>query len=154
MIIKIKRFSIITNQQTELINITQDVQDFVKSTSMANGVVFIISMHTTTGMIVNEGIPDLESDIASFYEKIVPEDLPYHHSRFLAFDGQMGINATSHIRSTLMGFEVFFPIEDGKIQKGQRQNIYFVELDGPQERTFIIQVLGEKKYKIKKEVIR
>jgi secondary thiamine-phosphate synthase enzyme len=143
MIIKIKRFSVITNQQTELINITQDVQDFIKSTSLVNGVVFIISMHTTTGMIVNEGLPDLELDIASFYEKIVPEDLPYHHSRFLAFDGQMGINATSHIRSTLMGFEIFFPIEDGKIQKGSRQNIYFVELDGPQERTFIIQVMGE-----------
>jgi secondary thiamine-phosphate synthase enzyme len=147
MIIKIKHLSVITNKQTELINITQDVQDFIESTSIANGVVFVISMHTTTGMIVNEGIPDLESDITSFYEKIVPEDLPYHHSRFLPFDGQMGINATSHIRSTLMGFEIFFPIEGGKIQKGSRQNIYFVELDGPQERTFIIQVIGEKNIK-------
>ena len=38
MIIKIKHLSVITNKQTELINITQDVQDFIESTSIANGV--------------------------------------------------------------------------------------------------------------------
>jgi thiamine phosphate synthase YjbQ (UPF0047 family) len=27
--------------------------------------------------------------------------------------------------------------------KGTRQTIYFVELDGPQERTYVVQVLGE-----------
>ena len=57
-------------------------------------------------------------------------------------DGQMAINAPSHLRGALLGFEAFFPIENGKMICGGRQTIYFVELDGPQERSYIIQIMG------------
>ena len=90
-----------------------------------------------------DGLPDLEADIADYIQRIVPEDHPYRHARFLHSDGQMAINAPSHLRGALLGFEAFFPIEDGKMVCGGRQTIYFVELDGPQERTYIIHIMGE-----------
>ena len=100
-------------------------------------------MHTTTGLTVNEGLPDLEADIADWIRRVVPEEHPYRHARFLHTDGQMAINAPSHLRGALLGFQAYFPVEDGEVVKGSRQTVYFVELDGPQERTYVIQVMGE-----------
>jgi len=139
----ITRVTINTHHETELINITDTVHSEIEKSEVRSGTVFIISLHTTTAVTVNEGIPDLEADIANYIQHIVPEDYPYRHARFLHSDGQMAINATSHLRGALLGFEVFFPIDNGKMICGGRQTIYFVELDGPQERTYIIQILGE-----------
>jgi secondary thiamine-phosphate synthase enzyme len=138
-----KEMCILTDQETEMINITDSVADFVKESGITSGMVFVISLHTTTGITVNEGLPDIEQDISDFLQRIVPDNHPYKHSRYLHSDGQMAINATSHIRGSLLGFEVFFPIETGKIYSGSRQTIYFVELDGPQERRYFMKAIGE-----------
>jgi thiamine phosphate synthase YjbQ (UPF0047 family) len=34
-------------------------------------------------------------------------------------------------------------VENGKVVRGSRQKVYFVEYDGPLARTVLIQVLGE-----------
>ena len=139
----VKRFTIVTHHETELINITDRVLQEVEAAGVQSGTAFILSLHTTTGLTVNEGLDDLEQDIADCLRRLVPEDLSYHHARFLHEDGQMAINAPSHLRGALLGFEVFFPIENGRLVRGARQTIYFVELDGPQERTWVLQILGE-----------
>ena len=138
----VKRFTIVTHHETELINITDRVLQEVEAAGVQSGTAFILSLHTTTGLTVNEGLDDLEQDIADSLRRLVPEDLSYHHARFLHEDGQMAINAPSHLRGALLGFEVFFPIEHGRLVRGARQTIYFVELDGPQERTWVLQILG------------
>ncbi len=139
----VKRFTIVTHHETELINITDRVLQEVEAAGVQSGTAFILSLHTTTGLTVNEGLDDLEQDIADCLRRLVPENLSYHHARFLHEDGQMAINAPSHLRGALLGFEVFFPIENGRLVRGARQTIYFVELDGPQERTWVLQILGE-----------
>jgi secondary thiamine-phosphate synthase enzyme len=139
----VKRFTIVTHHETELIDITDRVLQEVAAAGVQSGTAFILSLHTTTGLTVNEGLDDLEQDIADSLRRLVPEDLSYHHARFLHTDGQMAINAPSHLRGALLGFEVFFPIENGSLVRGARQTIYFVELDGPQERTWVLQILGE-----------
>ena len=112
---------------------------------MRSGTAFVLSLHTTTGLTVNEGLPDLEKDIADLPKKRGARGPPpYRHARFLHSDGQMAINAPSHLRGALLGFQVFFSIEEGHhLVTGGRQAIYFVELDGPQERGWLVQVLGE-----------
>ncbi|OHD75237.1 MAG: hypothetical protein A2177_13670 [Spirochaetes bacterium RBG_13_68_11] len=139
----VKRFTIVTHHETELINITDRVLQEVEAAGVQSGTAFILSLHTTTGLTVNEGLDDLEQDIADSLQRLVPESLSYHHARFLHEDGQMAINAPSHLRGALLGFEVFFPIENGRLVRGARQTIYFVELDGPQERTWVLQILGQ-----------
>ena len=139
----LETITILTHAETELINITPEVRGIVEKSGIKNGTVFILSRHTTTGITVNEGLPDLEMDIAELITHLVPEKNSYHHARVLHSDGQNAINAVAHLRGALLGFEVFFPIENGKIVSGDRQTIYFVELDGPQERKYSVQVTGE-----------
>ncbi len=139
----LKRFTIVTHHETELIDITPQVIAEVEAAGVRDGTAFVLSLHTTTGLTVNEGLPDLEQDIADCLQGLVPEGRAYRHARFLHEDGQMAINAPSHLRGALLGFEVFFPIESGRLVRGARQTIYFVELDGPQERTWVLQIMGE-----------
>ena len=138
-----KEITLLTSQETEIINITDSVKHFVKENDITSGIIFVMSLHTTTVITVNEGLPDIEQDIRDFLLRIVPDNHPYKHARYLHSDGQMAINAPSHIRGSLLGFEVYFPIENGKLHCGGRQTIYFVELDGPQERRYFLKVIGE-----------
>ncbi len=139
----LRRITLLTQRETELIDITAAVRAEVEGSGVRSGTVFVLSLHTTTGLTVNEGLPDLQQDLSDCLERLVPEDRPYRHARFLHSDGQMAINAPSHLRGALLGFQAFFPIEEGRMVTGARQTIYFVELDGPQERTYVIQILGE-----------
>lgn len=139
----LERITILTRAETQLIDVTPRVGEIVKKSGIKNGMVYVLSLHTTTAITVNEGLPDLEMDIAELIAKLVPEDAHYHHARFLHSDGQNAINAVAHLRGALLGFEVFFPVENGEMVSGSRQTIYFVELDGPQERRFAVQVVGD-----------
>ncbi len=136
------RIEIQTHAETELINITPQVLKLVHESGVRNGTVFVMSLHTTTAITVNEGLPDLEKDIANLIARLVPDEAIYNHARYLPSDGQMAINAPSHLRGALLGFQVFFPLEGGKMVTGSRQTIYFVELDGPQSRTYVVHILG------------
>jgi secondary thiamine-phosphate synthase enzyme len=131
-----------THKETELIDITEQVKELVRESGVKSGTVFILSMHTTTGLTVNEGIPDLEIDIEDFLHQTVSDSKNYYHARYLPSDGQMAVNATSHLRGMLLGFQTFFPIENGEMVRGSRQTIYLVELDGPQSRDYVVQILG------------
>jgi secondary thiamine-phosphate synthase enzyme len=137
------RLKLDTTHETELIDVTAQVRNLVAESGVKQGTCFVLSLHTTTGITVNEGLPDLEMDLAELIQRLVPDAQRYHHARFLPSDGQMAVNAPSHLRGALLGFQVFFPIEDGRLVTGSRQTIYFVELDGPQERNWVVQIMGE-----------
>lgn len=138
----IYRQTLHTRYETELIDITPEVRRILAESGVQEGTLFVLSLHTTTGLTVNEGLPDLEADIANTLEKLVPDNAMYRHARYLPSDGQMAVNATSHLRGMVLGFEVYFPIEAGELVTGSRQTIYFVELDGPQSRNYVVQVFG------------
>src|ERR1700730_13074531 len=121
----ITRLSIQTTRDTELINITPPVRDAVAQPGIQSGLVLVMTMHTTSAITVNEGLPDLEHDIVAMLKELAPEGLAYRHARFLHSDGQMAVNAPSHLRSALLGMQVFFPVENGQMVMGQRQTIYF-----------------------------
>ena len=84
-----KEVTILTNRETEIINITDKVNQFVNECDVDSGIIFVMSMHTTTGITVNEGLPDIEQDIRDFLLETVPDDRPYKHARYLHSDGQM-----------------------------------------------------------------
>jgi secondary thiamine-phosphate synthase enzyme len=138
----VKRFSIDTTQDVELVNITSIVKEAAATSGVSNGIVYVTTMHTTSGITVNEGLPDVEADLLSLLERIAPEFGDYRHQRFLPSDGQMAVNSCSHQRSLLAGMQVAFPIENGTLVMGARQTIYFAEFDGPLHREYIIHALG------------
>lgn len=136
------RFGIQTSHDTELIDITERAREIVRGAGVEKGLATVMTLHTTTAITINEGLPDLEADILEFLQALVFSDGSYRHARFLHSDGQMAVNAPSHLRSAMLGMQVSLPIEDGEIVLGQRQTIYFVELDGPLYREAIVHVLS------------
>jgi secondary thiamine-phosphate synthase enzyme len=143
MIIKLERIKLQTRKSEELIDITSTIKEVVRNSKVRNGLVNVLNSHTSAGLLVTEGIPCLEEDILTHFARIFPESESYHHRRYLDYDGRLGFNADAHLKSVLSGISCCFPIEDGKLVKGSRQTIYFVEYDGPLERTYLVQVLGE-----------
>lgn len=139
----VTRLGIETNRDTEVINITDRVREAVQSSGVVNGVVYITTLHTTSGIIVNEGLPDVEDDLVEMLQRLTPEIGDYRHQRFLPSDGQMAVNSVSHQRSLLAGMQVCFPIQDAAMVMGSRQTIYFAEFDGPLYREFVVHTFGE-----------
>ena len=142
MIIKLEKIKVQTRKSEELINITPEVERIVTSAGVQNGLVNVMTTHTSSGLLVTEGIPCLEEDILTHLSRLFPENGDYHHRRYLDYDGRLGFNAPSHLKSVVGGISCSFPIENGKLVRGSRQTIYFVEYDGPLERTYMVQVLG------------
>lgn len=132
-----------TKLDIELVNITEQVIQAVSQAGIQTGVAHVITMHTTTAITVNEDLQDIEDDLVALLTRLVPEDGNYRHARFLHSDGQTAVNATAHLRAALLGPNLSFPVEDGHLVMGERQTIYFVELDGPQRRRMVIQILGD-----------
>ncbi len=139
----VKTLGIQTTADTQVIDITATVRDVVRESGVAAGRVFVNTLHTTTAITVNEGLEDLEDDLLEMLARVVPADQPYRHARFLHSDGQMAVNAPSHLRGALLGMHTSFPVEGGEMVAGSRQTIYFVELDGPLYREYTVQVIGE-----------
>ena len=143
MIIKLERIKLQTRKSEEAIDITARVEEAVGRSGVMNGLVNVMTMHTSSGLLVTEGIPCLEEDILTHFSRLFPEDQDYHHRRYLDYDGRLGFNADAHLKSVAGGIQCMFPIENGKLVRGSRQTIYFMEYDGPLERTYVVQMLGE-----------
>jgi secondary thiamine-phosphate synthase enzyme len=139
----VEKIFVESQQSTELIRITDQVRRVVEMSGLKNGMINVFTLHTTTAITINENDPKLEEDIARFMEKAVPEGDSYGHHRFYRRDGRMAVNAYSHIRASLLGANVTVPLQAGEIMLGARQNIYLVELDGPQTRGLAVQIMGE-----------
>lgn len=125
----------------ELIDVTSKVFDFVRAAKIKNGLVNIMSQHTTASICVNESCAALEKDLLQFLKKLAHNEQPYEHDK-MASDGRP--NAHSHLLSYLMSNSQTLPIMNGKIQRGTWQRIFFVELDGPRpKREILLSVWGD-----------
>ncbi len=149
MIIKLERVEVQSRKDLEMIDITDHVERVVQSSGATDGVALVMTTHTSSGLLVTEGLECLERDVLAHLERLAPKEPPpgaagYWHNRYLDFDGRLGFNAGDHLKSILGGINCFFPIEKGKLVRGTRQRVYFVEYDGPLARTVVIQVLGER----------
>lgn len=133
----------LTRAPFQLIKITDEVRRIVSESGVKDGQVTIVSAHTTTGIIVNEGLECVETDMQETLERLIPRHAPYAHAHFLPSYGATGSNAPAHLKSMLTGYHCLFLIRDGKLLCGSAQDIYLAEYDGPQSRKVHIQVMGE-----------
>ncbi len=148
MIIKLERIEVQSRRDMEMIDITPEVERVVRESGVRNGLVIAMTTHTSSGLLVTEGVECLERDVLAHLERLAPKDPPdgeygYWHNRYLDYDGRLGFNAGDHLKSILGGINCFFPVENGQVVRGSRQHVYFVEYDGPLARTALIQVIGE-----------
>ena len=139
----VKTIRILTKQYVELDVITPQVEQIVAESGVKNGMVTVMTKHTTTGVTVNEALECLESDIEVALSLFAPEDRPYSHARMLRDYGSTAGNPTGHLKALLVGNHCHFPIVDGEIVRGGAQEVYFCEFDGPASRNILVMVEGE-----------
>ena len=58
--------SLLTKKYNEYTVITQQVRDILPRSGIKNGMITVVTKHTTTGITVNEALECLESDIEVF----------------------------------------------------------------------------------------
>lgn len=133
-----KELEIETAAYNDLIPISKDVIQIVEESGIKQGMAYIITKHTTTGITVNENLECLKDDILKQLSAMFPEDGNYYHARFLQSYGAMAGNPTGHLKAMVTGNHAVFPIIDGSLVLGKAQEIYLGEFDGPQIRTVMV----------------
>lgn len=56
-----------TSEYNQMIRISEQVEEIIQKSKLQNGVVTVQTLHTTTGILVNESLECLESDILDFF---------------------------------------------------------------------------------------
>jgi len=122
----LESFTVETSSREELKDVTSKVKEIVKGSQVQNGVCTLYVPHTTAAITINESAdPDVAKDIVDKLSELIPRGKGYRHR-----EG----NADSHIKSTLVGNSARVLVENGKLQLGTWQGIFFAEFDGPRSR--------------------
>ncbi len=131
MILKIK-----TGSKTELIDITSEIRNLVRSSSIKEGFCMLYVPHTTAAVTINESAdPRVKNDILMILNKIIPWEAGYRH-----LEG----NSPAHIKSTIVGASELVAIEDERLVLGTWQGIFFCEFDGPRNRKVNVHLFKDK----------
>lgn len=128
-----EKITVTTSNQVELIDITRNIQQLVSKTKTEKGVCTVFVPHTTAGITINENAdPSVRKDIIKALSKVIPFSDNYAHN-----EG----NSAAHIKASLLGFSISVIIENGSLQLGTWQGIYFAEFDGPRTRQVWIKII-------------
>ena len=132
-----KEIRLKTERRTQLVDITQRVQDALGSLNGA-AAALVYAPHTTAGVTINEGAdPAVARDLEAALEKVVDDAWEWKH-----VEDPDGPNAPSHIRASLMSPQILIPLDGGKLALGKWQGIFFCEFDGPRERKVYVTPLS------------
>lgn len=123
-----------TQKPIEVVDITSQVQKAVLKAKLESGICLVHTLHTTTGVTINEAEPGLIQDIVNLMRSLAPQNAGYMHDRS---DG----NAHAHLQAVLLGNSVTVPVENGRLILGTWQRILFLELDGPRRRRVYVKAL-------------
>jgi secondary thiamine-phosphate synthase enzyme len=125
-----------SGKAVEVMDITDSVREALEESGVVKGICLVYTIHTTTGLTVNEADTALINDILSLLERVAPQSAGYLHDRS---DG----NAHAHLRATLLGSSVVIPVEQNRLVLGTWQRILFFELDGPRRRRVYVKAVSD-----------
>ena len=141
MNISTHHFELKTKGNTEIIDITEQVQSIIDSSKYDQGNALIFVGGSTAAITTIEYEPGLLKDYPNFFENIIPSNQKYEHDNTW-HDG----NGHSHIRAALQGASFTVPFLNGELLLGTWQQIILIDFDNRQRnRKIIIQLTGEKK---------
>lgn len=128
-----------TRGHSEIIDITQRVQEEVSNSPATDGIVTIFVPGSTGGIITLEFEPGLMRDLREAFDRWAPREMAYHHDRAWR-DG----NGHSHVRASLVGPSLTVPFREKRMTLGTWQQIAFVDFDNrPRRRNIVLQIMGE-----------
>jgi secondary thiamine-phosphate synthase enzyme len=135
----VHEFSIVTAGKG-LYEFTDEVEKWVRSQKMSDGLLTLFCRHTSASLTVQENAdPDVRVDLERYFERIVPENrVDYVHT----MEGPDDMPA--HIRSVLTGAHLSIPLIGGRLALGTWQGVYLFEHRARSHRRLVAaHLLGE-----------
>ena len=104
------------------------------------GIAHIFIKHTSASLTINENAdPTVREDFETHFNKMVSEDETHFKHTIEGPD-----DMTSHIKSSLLGSSVSFPIKDGKPLLGTWQGVFLCEhRNHAKSRKLVVTVYGD-----------
>ncbi len=137
--------SIPTSKAPEFIDLTEAVQNLVQQSGIEFGTANIQTRHTTTGLLINENEPLLLEDFARQLDVMASPQVHYRHDELElrtgipAYERQ---NGHAHCKAMTLRSSETVNIARNKLDLGQWQSIFLVELDIACSRTVSVMLMG------------
>lgn len=122
-----KTLTITTRRKDEVVDLTDEVERFLREQDASDGIVVAFAAHTTCALTTADLDPGTDLDLLQALRSILPEQR-YRHPH----DPE---HAPDHILASLLGPSVSVPFTGQRLLLGTWQRIVLVELDGPRQRT-------------------
>jgi len=128
-----------TTDQTDIIDISREVQEKVLQSGIQNGNMVLFISGSTAALTTIEFELGVVNDLRKTIERIAPRDIPYEHDRRWG-DG----NGYSHVRAAILGPSLSIPLKGGRLLLGTWQQIVLLDFDNrPRRRTLTVQIMGK-----------
>lgn len=127
-----KQIEISTSKKYEIVDLTDEVENFIKGSGAEEGFCLVFTPHATASLILNENEPGLLDDIILQIQTTFSLK-EYKHDK-------IDDNAQAHLAASFFGQGVTIPVIDSKPALGIWQSVLFIELDGPRSSRRIIMV--------------
>jgi len=127
-------FQVRTKQHDEMVDITGELERWIREQNIQEGALVVTSLHTTAGITVNENAdPDVKTDMLMRLDEVYPWDHPK--------DKHGEGNTASHLKTSTVGSSETILIHEGKLVLGTWQGVYFCEFDGPRQRKYAARIM-------------
>ncbi len=125
--------------ENDMIDITNQIEEVIKTGSLSNGIITIFVSGSTAALTTIEYEPGLRKDFPRMLERIAPKGIEYEHDHTWH-----DRNGHSHVRASLLGPSLTLPFKNKSLMLGTWQQIVLLEMDiRPRERKIVLQLIGE-----------
>ncbi len=126
-----------TSQTKEVVDLSDEVMNAVRSSDIENGIMVAQLPHATSMLVLNESESGVKQDLLDKLDDFAPPQDGYRHDK-------IDNNADAHIKAALVGSSRVLPIIDGKLIRGTWQSFLVIEQDGPRSRRkLVVFMMGE-----------
>ncbi|MDD4201925.1 MAG: secondary thiamine-phosphate synthase enzyme YjbQ [Candidatus Omnitrophica bacterium] len=133
-----KTIEISTKGETDIVDITGEVQKLFDQAALNKGLCTVFVPGATGGVSTIEFEPGVVRDIKDALEKVAPREAFYSHNTKWG-DG----NGVAHVRAALMKPSLSIPFSGGALSLGTWQQIVFMDFDTrPRQRSIVVQFIG------------
>ncbi|MBU1023663.1 secondary thiamine-phosphate synthase enzyme YjbQ [bacterium] len=126
MAVIFKELKFSTSKDFDVVDITQDVQNAISESGLANGIANLFVIGSTASISTVEYEPNLVKDLKAAMERIAPSGIEYNHHLTWG-----DANGKSHVRATILGPGTTVPFKDGRLITGTWQQLVLLDFDVP-----------------------
>ncbi len=121
------------------VNITPQVKDALRASSVQEGLCLVNAMHITASVFINDNERGLHQDYEEWLEQLAPHEPTGRYRHNLTGED----NGDAHLKRQVMGREVVVAVTDGDLDFGPWEQIFYGEFDGRRRKRVLVKIVGE-----------